>query len=242
MKTQYRFNLTVLPRQNKLAASTFIACSLFASSLAFAKSITETEQALLDEGFAKVAEGLYADSQTGGKTANSRATTTSYIATNAAGRKMLSLEVLRTRDDYLKRAQADGIQATEKAVQAGLDRVMTNLAQPTSKIVQTGTCLVPNGATLRAIATSSGGNTASANARNALDFYPTTPTNNYAEAATETTFMSDNAVGITAASASASTFFSCFAYGYGSVTCPGESDAGVWAFESSQNNSRRCNQ
>jgi hypothetical protein len=150
----------------------------------------------------------------------------------------------KDRAAYLTRAQKNGIQEQEQTVLDSFDRSIADASKIASvaKVTQTrtGTCLVPNGSTLRAIATSNGGISASANAANILDFGPVTPTANYAEASTEFATVSNTGVGYTAAVSSTSNSLSCFAYGYGSVRCPGETAPAVTAYISTLSTALRC--
>jgi hypothetical protein len=227
----------------------FAALSILASSLGFAQDSVKQNaafsptqnnlsyaQSLMDDGYARVSDGLFVDQNSASP---------AYVAINENGRKTLLVEVNKDRANYLRHAQKNGIQTQEQNFLNSLDRVIADLSKQATvakgSMTQTGTCLVPNGATLRAMASSYGGTSASANAVNYIDFGPATPTTNVAQADTDYASLYNTAVGTTAASVSTSNAQSCFAESYGSVTCPGESSPGVAAYAYSFNRAARCN-
>lgn len=194
------------------------------------------EKTLMDNGYKAISDGLYAELSASGN---------AWIATNRAGQKMLVQQMESDRDAYLQIAQKDGVSAREahtlKQLQGNIE-ALTQAVQAQAKGSQSnyGACLTPNGASLYASASSYQGTSASATAVNALDFGPITPTSNYAEASTDYSGDYGYGVGATSADASASDPASCFAFGYGSVTCPAENAPGVTAYASSFSRRRYC--
>lgn len=209
---------------------------MFNVAMAQEKTPTDTDsvaQSLLDRGYQQLSDGLYANNKTAGK---------SLIAINAAGHQALALQVQAELEIFKSAAQTDGISTGEQRImdrlQANIDRLQAVSAKDSQ--ANYGTCLTPQGATLYAAANSTGGTSADSTSVNALDFGPITPTDNYAEAATEYSFSSNSNVGASAASASTSHAMSCYAYGYSYVICPGETQPGVSAFASSTSSRPRC--
>lgn len=210
-----------------------IALGAFFGPAANAQSLEKT---LVENGYKAISDGLYAELSASGN---------AWIATNSAGQKMLAQQMETDRNAFLQIAQKDGLSAGEartlKQLQGNID-ALNKATQVQAKNSQSnyGACLTPNGASLYASASSYQGTSASATAVNALDFGPITPTSNYAEASTDYSGVYGYGVGATPADASTSDAASCFAFGYGSVTCPAESAPGVTAYASSFSRRRTC--
>ncbi len=203
------------------------------SAMAFAK---DSSNAALDkvlvseEGMTLVADGLYME-----KTASGA----SYVAINSAGRESLRGIVQSDLDAQRTRLTAKGRADTGAGIVASLERVLDRLnAEMQGKVSQTSYC--PSGAQIYARALSSGGTAASGYAVNALDFSPATPTSNLAEASTDNIYNSQTTVGLTPANASANESASCYAYGYASVTCPGETSPRATAYATSWRRAPIC--
>lgn len=224
---------------NKLNVAAWIALStVFATAQAqdTAQKISAVEKTLLESGYRAVGNGLYADQSAGN----------ALVAVNAAGHNALADKLQNDQAQFLRIAQKDGVSRSEQRILDSLLSNIQSLRQAASglqsKASQSnyGTCYTPNGATLYASATSNGGTSASSTAVNALDFGPITPTVNEAEASTEFLTNTDYNIGSAAANASVMQSFSCFAYGYATVTCPGDTWPGVSAYASSTSTRLRC--
>ena len=194
------------------------------------------EKALVERGYKAISDGLYAELSTSGN---------AWVATNSAGHKMLVQHMENDRNTVLQIAQKDGVSAREartlKQLQGNIDALNQAVpAQAKNSQSNYGSCLTPNGAALYASASSYQGTSASATAVNALDFGPITPTSNYAEANTEYSGDYGFGVGASPANATTSDSSSCFAFGYGSVTCPAENAPGVTAYASSFSRRNIC--
>jgi hypothetical protein len=227
-----------LSKLTLLATALGLAQHSFAQTTGMPNNASESvdlEQSLRDDGYIERSNGLFA---------SPNLAEPAFVATNAQGRQALVLEMHKDRATYLARAQKNGIQAQEQNVLNSFDRTIADASKIASvaKITNSseGPCIVPNGATLFASATSNAGTSASAFAVNSIDFGPATPTANYAEASTEFSTVSNTGVGTSPASSSTSNSFSCFAYSYGSVTCPGESAPAVSAYISTFSTRPRC--
>ena len=225
---------------NKLNVAAWIALStVFATAQAQDKmqNVSALEKTLVESGYRAVGDGLYADQAASGK---------ALIAINAAGHNALADILQNDQAQFLRVAQKDGVSRSEQRILNSLLSNIQSLRQAASglqsKASQSnyGACYTPNGATLYASATSNGGTSASATAVNALDFGPITPTVNEAEASTEFVTNTDYNIGAAAANASVMQAQSCFAYGYATVTCPGDTWPGVSAYASSNSTRLRC--
>lgn len=225
---------------NKLNVAACLALSaVFATAQAQDKTqnVSALEKTLVESGYRALSDGLYANPSASGK---------ALIAINASGHNALADLLQNDQVQFLGVAQKDGISRGEQRILDGLQSKIQSLRQAATglqaKASQSnyGSCYTPNGATLYASATSNGGTSASASAVNALDFGPITPTDNEAEASTEFATNTDYNVGASPASTSISQAQSCFAYGYATVTCPGETWPGVSAYASSQSTRLRC--
>jgi hypothetical protein len=201
--------------------------------MAFAK---DSSNAALDkvlvseEGMTLVADGLYME-----KTASGA----SYVATNNAGRESLRGIVQNDLDTQRARLTAKGRADTGAGIVASLERVLERFdAELQGKVSQTAYC--PGGAQIYARALSNSGTSASGYAVNALDFSPATPTTNRAEASTDNVYNAQTTIGMTPANASANEPGSCWAYGYASVTCVGETTPRATAYAYSSGRSPSC--
>jgi hypothetical protein len=193
------------------------------------------EQTLLDEGYIKRGDGLYA-------TQDLQA---ALFATTHQGRQSLAMEVGKDRDAYLMRAQKNGIQPGEKNLLDGFDGVIADLSKTElagkARDNQVRECITPNGATLRALAISNNGTTANAFAANVLDFSPATATTNRATSSTDSGgTVTVTTVGSNRAISSQNDPLSCNAFASASVTCPGETAAAVFAYAPSTSSAPAC--
>lgn len=189
------------------------------------------ERLTLDEGMNLAGDGLYAQESDAG---------ISYVATNDAGRRALATKIRALLPSIRKQLAGSGLNHQERKSLSRSEALIGELESAIGKGAQTGGC--ESGATVYARALSSWGTQASGLAKVTLDFGPTTPTNNYAEAETDFTYITDSGVGSDPAEAIAAEPFSCVASAQASVFCPGTNTAAVHAWAFSVSRTPRCRQ
>jgi opacity protein-like surface antigen len=185
-------------------------------------------------GMLLIGNGLYAQMETDGE---------AYVAFNADGRRALASRVTEQRQSLAKRYARDGVSVAEQARLDRLQRTIDelNAGSQDKGGYNLGPFSCGNGNVIAATTATTGGTSAYAKSVNALDYAITTPTLNQAVAWNEVeTAATRVEYGSSAATASAYTPASCFAFAQATVTCPGTTVAAAYAVGWSHGSAPSC--
>lgn len=196
------------------------AVLLAVGPLAQAKPLSVHDELTQNRGMTEVSPGLYQRIDGSEK---------AYVATSQTGKQALAAHI-QSRVDALT-ASMGKRQATPSQLQllGQMEDAALALTQDSRKDSQSSNGSCASYALVYAFASADYGTDAYANAGIALDFGPTTPTQNEAWAWTDGAFNYDSGTGLDAAITSAYTSYSCYSAAYAQVTCPDSGGTAAFA-------------